>query len=119
MKRWFLDMKVAVLSAAVLSGATVQASAQPFFPPDHVVTIQGQSFWTGDPGIADPGTFFDSGQYRFDPNNYLSYEAEEDNQDFRDVVFAPHPGRARCVLRKRVINSEWEFEHPYLMVCRP
>ena len=119
MKCWFLDMKVAVLAAAVLSGATAQASAQPAMAFDHVVTIQGQSFWTGDPGTADPGTFFDSGQYRFDPNNYLSYEAEENNQDFRDVVYADHSGRARCVIRKRVVNSELEFEHPYLMVCRP
>ena len=119
MKCWFLDMKMTALSAAVLFGAAVRGSAQPTLAFDHMVTIQGQTFLTGDPGTADPGTFFDSGQYRFDPNNYLSYEAEEDNQDFRDVVYAPHPGRARCVLRKRVINSEWEFEHPYLMVCRP
>ena len=82
------------------------------------MTIQGQTFWTGDPGHRS-GNFFDTGQYRFDPNDYLSYEAEEDNQDFRDVVYAAHPGRARCVIRKRVVNTELEYEHPYLMVCRP
>jgi len=38
-----------------------------------------RAFWTGNLGAIDPGSFFDSGQYRFDPNNYLSYEAEEDN----------------------------------------
>jgi hypothetical protein len=60
-------MKVAVLSAAVLTGAVAQASAQPALAFDHVVSIQGQTFWKGDPGTADPGTFFDSGQYRFTP----------------------------------------------------
>ncbi len=119
MKCRFLDMKMAALSAAVLSGAAVLASAQPALALDHQVTIQGQTFWTGDPGTTDPGTFFDTGQYRFNTNDYLSYEAEEDNQDFRDVVYAPHPGRARCVIRKRVVNTELEYEHPYLMVCRP
>jgi len=114
----FLDMKMAALSAVVLSGAALVA-AQPARAFDDVRTVQGQTFWTGNPGAIDPGSFFASGQYRFDPNNYLSYEAEEDNQDYRDVVYADHPGRARCVIRKRVINSEWEFEHPYLMVCRP
>ncbi len=118
MKRWFLDMKANVLSAVALSGAAL-VTTQSARALDHQVTILGQTFWTGDPGATDPGSFFDSGQYRFDPNDYLSYEAEEQNQDFRDVVYAPHPGHARCVIRKRVVNTEWEHEHPYLLVCRP
>jgi hypothetical protein len=47
MKR-FLDTKMAALSAVVLSGAALAAAPARAF--DDVVTVQGQTFWTGNPG---------------------------------------------------------------------
>jgi hypothetical protein len=128
MKR-FCTMKTAAVSLLALCGALALAPAHAaprqvivqgqFFTP-HQVTIQGQSFWTGSLETSDPGTFFDSGQARFDPNGYLDYgEGDEDLADQRQIIYANHPGAARCILRKRVVNTTWEFEHPYLAICRP
>lgn len=96
----------ATASFIALSPATAQSMRN----------AQGQSYWSGDPGPVDPGTFWDSGQNRYDPQHYLSYYGS-DPQDYRMVVNAPHRGAARCVLRKRIVNSNWEFHHPYIMVC--
>jgi len=79
-------------------------------------TVDGQAYWTGDPGPVDPGAFYEGGQYRADPHHYLSWYGE-DPQDYKMVVHAPHSGDSRCVWRKRVVNTSWEFRHPYIMVC--
>lgn len=79
-------------------------------------TVDGQAYWTGDPGPVDPGAFYQGGQYRSDPHHYLSWYGE-DPQDYKMVVHAPHSGDNRCVWRKRVVNTSWEFHHPYIMVC--
>jgi len=79
-------------------------------------TVEGQTCWTGDPGPVYPGAYWASGQHQFDPHHYLSYYGS-DPQDYKMVVHAPHSGPRGCVWRKRVVNSNWEFHHPYLMVC--
>jgi hypothetical protein len=103
---------VAMMTAAVgLACLAAPAAA-------GIRTVQGQTFWTGDPGPVDPGNFYSSGQAQADPHHYLSYYGG-DPQDYKMVIYAEHTGAARCVWRKRVVNSNWEFRHPYLMVCRP
>jgi hypothetical protein len=34
------------------------------------------------------------------------------------TVYADHAGKQNCVFRKRVTISTWDFQHPYLRVCR-
>ena len=116
---------LALSGAAFVAGAPSQAAPRQVIVPgqdyrSHQVTVQGQTFWTGSPETSDPGPFFDSGQFRFDPNDNLEYgEGEEDLQSERPIIYADHPGAARCILRKRVVNTEWDHEHPYLAICRP
>jgi len=81
-----------------------------------VKTVDGQSYWTGDPGPVAPGAFWTSGQSRHDPHHYLSWYGT-DPQDYKMMVHAAHSGGKGCVWRQRVINSNWEFHHPYLLVC--
>jgi hypothetical protein len=116
MKRRFGVAKVAAVSTAVLAVAAV-AAIQPA-KAQSMRTVNGQSYWRGDPGPVDPGSFWDSGEYKYDPHHYLGYWAT-DPADYTDVVYADHSGAARCVWRKRVVNSNWEYQHPYMKVCRP
>jgi len=108
MKKRMVYLTTAILTLVGMSGSALAG----------IRTVQGQAFWTGDPGPASPGTFYQSGQGQFDPHHYLSYYGE-DPQDYKMVVYANHSGSARCVFRKRVVNTNWEYRHPYLMVCRP
>ncbi|WP_298424155.1 hypothetical protein [Rhodoblastus sp.] len=78
--------------------------------------VDGQSYWTGDPGPVDPGAYWNAGQYRFDPHQYLSWYGR-DPQDYKMTVYATHSGPKGCVWRQRVVNTNWEFRHPYLQVC--
>jgi hypothetical protein len=110
MKRWSGFATVAVAAAAVSLVTLSPAMAQ------HVRYAQGQAYWSGDPGPIDPGSFWEGGQYKYDPNHYLSYYGREP-QDFLPVVYARHSGPRGCVWRKRVVNSNWEFHHPYIKVC--
>jgi hypothetical protein len=116
MKSRFGKAKAAAVSAAALAMA-VFATTSPA-QAQHVRTVDGQSYWTGDPGPVAPGSFWADGEYKYDPNHFLAYWAE-DPQDYADVVHADHEGAARCVWRKRVVNSDWEYEHPYLRIRRP
>jgi hypothetical protein len=112
MKRLLFTAKAAALAAALI--------AAPAVPPAHaqdVRVVDGEAFWTGNPGPVAPGSFWTSGQYRYDPHHYLDFWGS-DPADNHNVVFADHPGAARCVWRKRVVNSEWENLNPYLLVCR-
>ncbi len=108
-------MKTLTIALAAFIAATtgVVASAQA-----AMRFVDGQAYWGGDPGPVAPGAFYESGQAKFDPHHYMSWYGDEP-QDFKMVVYAAHSGSARCVWRMRVVNSNWEFHHPYLMVCRP
>ncbi len=101
------------LAAAVVLGG----------PPAHaaggVRTVDGQSFWRGDPGPVDPGPYWTSGQYKYDPNGYLDRVNRWGEPIYDMTVYADHTGRARCVFRKRVVVDSWEFDHPLIRVCRP
>ncbi len=116
MKQSFGIVKAATSSAAALVvvsfTATQPAQAQ------HMRTVDGQSYWQGDPGPINPGTFWEGGQYKYDPHHYSSNRSAG-AMLITDVVYASHSGSARCVWRQRVVNSDWEFRHPYVQVCRP
>jgi hypothetical protein len=109
---------LAVLSVALVGASSLAAATASPAQAQHVKTVDGQSYWTGDPGPVAPSSFWTGGEYKYDPNHYLAYWGD-DPQDNVDVVHADHTRGARCVWRKRVVNSDWEFEHPYLLVCRP
>ena len=115
MKRPSAFVRVAAASAAALAVATL--AAPPTVQAQSMRIVNGQAYWRGDPGPVEPNAYWSGGQYKYDPHHYLSYYGRE-AQDFSEVVFAEHAGRARCVWRKRVENSNWEFHHPYLRVCR-
>lgn len=110
MQRCFGFARIAVVAAAASVAALHPAAAQ------SMRVVNGQSYWTGDPGPVDPGAFWDGGQYKYDPNHYLSYYGR-DPQDYVMRVYAHHSGAPGCVWRKRVVNSNWEFRHPYIQVC--
>ena len=115
MKR-FGQIKLAVVSAIALTGPAL-AATQPALAQSMKV-VNGQAYWRGDPGPITPGPFWSGGESRYDPNHYLGFWGS-DPADYTDVVYADHSGSARCVWRKRVVNSNWEFHHPYVKVCRP
>ncbi len=114
MKRFDI-VKMTALSAVFATGALM---ATPSAHAQSMRMVNGQAYWRGDPGPVTPGPYWDGGEFRYDPAHYQSYWGA-DPQDYTDVVFAEHAGPTRCVWRKRVINSIWEFRHPYLRVCRP
>lgn len=114
------SVKTVVLSVALLASSAL-AMAQPAAATIRVVN--GQAYWSGAPsgGPVSPseaGPYFAGREYRYDPHHYMGWYGS-DPQDYRDVVYAQHSGRARCVFRQRVVNTNWEFQHPYLLVCRP
>jgi hypothetical protein len=107
-------MKMAVLSAAVATGSAIAAqSAQ----AQSMRVVNGQAYWRGDPGPVAPDPYWVGGQYKYDPYHFLSYYGS-DPEDYQEAVAADHRGADRCVWRKRVVNSDWEFHHPYIRVCR-
>ena len=114
MKRRFGIVKKAAAAALAVAAVVVTAPAQ----AQSMRTVNGQSYWRGSPGPIDPGAFWDDGEYKYDPHHYLGFWGT-DPADYTDVVYADHTGSVRCVWRKRVINTNWEFMHPYLRVCRP
>jgi hypothetical protein len=79
--------------------------------------VDGQAYWSGDPGPVDPGAYWTAGQRYADPHHYMSWYGK-DPQDYTMIVYARHAGASRCVWRARVVNTYWEFAHPYLRVCR-
>ena len=96
--------------AAVIGLGAVPASAA-------MRMVNGQAYWSGDPGPIDPGAYWNSGQRYADPHHYMSWYGK-DPQDYTMTVYAPHAGANRCVWLARVINTYWEFSHPYIRVCR-
>jgi hypothetical protein len=109
MKKYIIAVSLLILSA-LPSLAGVAGS---------VKTAQGESYWSGDPGPIDPGSYWTSGQYKYDPNGYMERNRFDSDQNRLMTVYAEHSGRARCVFRARVVVSNWDFNHPYLRVCRP
>jgi hypothetical protein len=113
MPRGFSKSNGVVLASALLAATTFGAVPSALA---GTMTVDGQTFWTGDPGPGAPGPYYESGQQRFDPHHYLSWYGE-DPQDYKMIVHAPHSGNERCVWRKRVITTNWEFRHPFILVC--
>jgi len=107
-------VSLAAASFAALAIAAVDVSSA---QAQSMRTVQGQSYWRGDPGPVAPDSYWSGGQYKYDANHYLSYYGS-DPQGYSEVVYADHAGTARCVWRKRVLNSNWEYHHPYVKVCR-
>jgi hypothetical protein len=113
MSRIFSHLNGVVIATAVLAATTFGVAPAAFA---GTRTVDGQTYWTGDPGPVSPGPYYDSGQQAVDPHHYMSWYGE-DPQDYKMVVHAPHSGNARCVWRKRVITTNWEFRHPFILVC--
>jgi hypothetical protein len=112
MSNRFSFLGAAFLASALLSGA-LPATAQ----PGGIRIVNGQAYWEGDPGPVQPDSYWTGDAYKYDPHNYNGrYNREPGIYD--ETVYADHEGKERCVWRKRVINSNWEFQHPFLRVCR-
>jgi hypothetical protein len=110
MSRFQRAFPLALCAFAILAGPAAQAQS--------MKTVNGEAYWDVDPGPIDPGSFWTSGQYKYDPNGYMERYARQSEQVHEMTVYADHAGKERCVFRKRVINSSWESQHPYLRVCR-
>jgi hypothetical protein len=85
--------------------------------PGAVRTVSGESYYDVDPGPIDPGTFWTSGQYRYDPDGNME-RTRWDPSPRNFTVYAGHSGRSNCVFRKRVVITDWDQRHPFLRVCR-
>ncbi len=68
------NFSMAVAFAAFASFAAVPASAA-------MRIIDGQAYWSGDPGPVDPGAYWTSGQRYADPHHYMSWYGK-DPQDY-------------------------------------
>jgi hypothetical protein len=106
-----------LLMAGCAAGALAGCATGAFAAPGEVRTVNGVSYYDVDPGPIDPGTFWTSGQYKYDPDAYMD-RTRWDTAAKVMTVFASHAGRANCVFRKRVVIDDWDFRHPYLRVCR-
>lgn len=96
--------------AVALSGAAAAGG------PSEMRVVDGQSFWTGDPGPIND-SYWTSGQYKYDPNGYL--ERNWFDPEYRPMtVIGPHDGKTNCVFRQRVVTTTWDFQHPILRICR-
>jgi hypothetical protein len=110
-RAWFgrvLLAGVVALAAATASPALAQ----------KLRYANGAAYWDVDPGPIDPGAYWTSGLYKYDPNGYLERNWRDADQLHEMTVYADHAGKANCVFRKRVVVSTWDFQHPYLRVCR-
>jgi hypothetical protein len=57
---------LATLFCAGFLAATPAAQAE-------MRTVGGQAYWTGDPGPVEPGAYWASGQYKYDPSAFPSF----------------------------------------------
>lgn len=84
----------------------------------NIKSAQGESYWDGDPGpITD--SYWTSGQYKYDPNGYMERYVRQGDLNRLMTVYAAHSGGGRCVFRRRVQVSDWDWRHPILRVCDP
>jgi hypothetical protein len=107
-RAWFL--KMLLVGAAVTLAWPAQAQ--------NVRYANGTAYWDVDPGPINPGSYWTSGQYKYDPNGYMERNWRDPDQFHEMTVYADHAGKQNCVFRKRVTVTTWDFEHPYLRVCR-
>jgi hypothetical protein len=123
MKSRFYSMKTVLVgvvarAVGVVALLGVVLATAPAAQAQHIRTVNGTSFWDVDPGPIDPGPYWTSGQYKYDPNGYLERNWRDPDQYHEMTLYADHAGKENCVFRKRVVISSWDFEHPYLRVCR-
>ena len=109
-----MEKNIIAVSLFILSASPTLAG-----PAGAIRTAQGESYWSGDPGPIDPGSFWTSGQYKYDRNGYMERNRFESDQNRLMTVYDEHSGKPRCVFRQRVMITNWDFQHPYLRVCRP
>jgi hypothetical protein len=110
-RAWFPKILLAGVAALVAAMAS-PAQAQ------KMRYANGTAYWDVDPGPIDPGAYWTSGLYKYDPNGYLERNWRDSDQVHEMTVYADHAGKQNCVFRKRVTISTWDFQHPYLRVCR-
>ena len=116
MKNRVWIVKTCLVGAVALCGAALASS--PAAWAQNIKTVNGTPYWDVDPGPIDPGAYWTSGLYKYDPNGYLERNWRDPDQVHDMTVYANHSGKANCVFRKRVAVSTWDFNHPYLRVCR-
>lgn len=80
----------------------------------EVRSVGGVAFFRGDPGPIDPGPYWTSGQYKYDPDGNMDFN----RGSHPNTVFGEHTGAANCVFRTRVVIDDWDRRHPYVRVCR-
>jgi hypothetical protein len=111
-RAWLVSMPV--VGAFALAAATLASPAQ----AQQIRSANGTLYWNKDPGPIDPGPYWTSGQYKYDPNGYMERVARDPDQFHEMTVYADHAGKENCVFRRRVVVTTWDFNHPYLRVCR-
>jgi hypothetical protein len=105
-------------AAVFILGAFLAPGLLAAAPSTQMRVVNGQPYWDVDPGPIDPGAYWTSGQYKYDPDGYLERNARDPDQFHLMTVYADHAGKANCVFRQRLVQSDWDFRHPYLRVCR-
>ncbi|MGO9429617.1 hypothetical protein [Rhodoblastus sp.] len=111
-RAWFV--KISLVGAYALMAASLASPAQ----AQNIKTANGTAYWDKDPGPIDPGSYWTSGQYKYDPNGYMERNWRDPDQFHLMTLYADHAGKQNCVFRRRVVVSTWDFQHPYLRVCR-
>ena len=109
---WYAKTLLAGAAALTVAALASPARAQ------KMRYANGTAYWDVDPGKIDPGSYWTSGLYKYDPNGYLERNWRDADQVHEMTVYADHAGKENCVFRKRVIITSWDFQHAYLRVCR-
>ncbi|MCW2274319.1 hypothetical protein GJ654_09495 [Rhodoblastus acidophilus] len=104
-------VRLSTVCVALIGAATLASEARA-----QIRTANGVAYYDVDPGPIDPGTFWTSGQYKYDPNAYMDRTRWDAGRPMK--VYAPHAGKTNCVFRQRVVFDDWDFRHPYVQVCR-
>jgi hypothetical protein len=52
----------------------------------------GAAYWDVDPGPIDPGSYWTSGQYKYDPNGYIERNWRDPDQVHEMTAYADHAG---------------------------
>ena|SRR5208282_5066600 len=116
MKCRFCFVKTVLAGGVAVLGAALAAA--PSARAQNIRVVNGTAFWDVDPGPIDPGPYWTSGLYKYDPNGYMERNPRDPDQIHEMTVYAAHSGKENCVFRKRVVHSNWDFQHLYLRVCR-
>ncbi len=108
-------MKHVAKGSMLLSAALALASQSAPASAQHLIWANGQAYWSG-PTYGRGGAYLSGGERAFN-KNYYTPNGYGDPQDYTDVVYHSHRGRQLCVWRKRVLVNDYEFFHPYVLVC--